>query len=491
MAGRGCRAGRAARRRRRKRDGSIQPESLSHQLRYVRLMKFLHQRGFTSTPLQPALFSDFAAPSLRLSPDQAVFFQPGGMLVSLPESCLLTTSTVLLSYLGPFLKRWKPPPSSLVALCVFLVCERHRGEASDWFPYIDVLPQSYSCPPYFTDSVMAVLPSGVRRRAEEQREMVRHLHASHQDFFRSLQPVLTRPAEEVLTYEALRYTHKQPPHSHTLSPQRTHSRIWPPMPHRWAWCSINTRSVFMTPPSSSFLSGPDNYALAPFLDLLNHRPDVQVKAGFNRATGCYEVRSLSGVQRHQQAFINYGSHDNQRLLLEYGFVSSCNPHSVVYVEEDLLCEAFRGGQSLDEKVLFLRENHFLDNLTVSDEGPGWRLLAALRLLSLPPLPCRHWRTVLLGQTAGEEEERSVLTAQTLCERLLKETRRSLQEVRPDQQDAVSATLCHLDLCVQISRLLQNCEQPIREQLEVVMSLRREERSILENCLEALQSTVEI
>ncbi|XP_024152515.1 SET domain-containing protein 4 [Oryzias melastigma] len=437
MAGRGCRAGRAARRRRRKRDGSIQPESLSHQLRYVRLMKFLHQRGFTSTPLQPALFSDT---DRGLQALHAI--QPGGMLVSLPESCLLTTSTVLLSYLGPFLKRWKPPPSSLVALCVFLVCERHRGEASDWFPYIDVLPQSYSCPPYFTDSVMAVLPSGVRRRAEEQREMVRHLHASHQDFFRSLQPVLTRPAEEVLTYEAL----------------------------RWAWCSINTRSVFMTPPSSSFLSGPDNYALAPFLDLLNHRPDVQVKAGFNRATGCYEVRSLSGVQRHQQAFINYGSHDNQRLLLEYGFVSSCNPHSVVYVEEDLLCEAFRGGQSLDEKVLFLRENHFLDNLTVSDEGPGWRLLAALRLLSLPPLPCRHWRTVLLGQTAGEEEERSVLTAQTLCERLLKETRRSLQE---------------------ISRLLQNCEQPIREQLEVVMSLRREERSILENCLEALQSTVEI
>lgn len=99
--------------------------------------------------------------------------------------------------------------------------------------------------------------------------------------------------------------------------------------------------------------------------------------------------------------------------------------------------------------------------------------------------------MLLGQTAGEEEERSILTAQTLCERLLKETRRSLQEVRPDQQDAVSATLRHLDLSVQISRLLQNCEQPIREQLEVVMSLRREERSILGNCLEALQSTVEI
>ncbi|XP_011482308.1 SET domain-containing protein 4 isoform X1 [Oryzias latipes] len=433
------RAGRTARRRRRrKRDGSTQTESLGHQQKYVRLMKFLHGRGFTSTPLQPALFSDTDRGLQTLQP-----IQPGGMLVSLPESCLLTTSTVLHSYLGPFLKSWKPRPSSLVALCVFLVCERHRGEASDWFPYIDVLPCSYCCPPYFTDTVMAVLPSGVRRRAEEQREGLQHLYAVHQDFFMSLQPVLSHPPEEVLTYEAL----------------------------RWAWCSINTRSVFMDRPSSSFLSGPDNYALAPFLDLLNHRPDVQVKAGFNRTSGCYEIRSISGVQRYHQAFINYGSHDNQRLLLEYGFVSSCNPHSVIYVEEDLLCEVLRGDESLDEKMKFLRENGFLQNLTLSDEGPSWRLLTALRLLSPLPIPRQRWRTLLLGQMVSDEEaQRSVQTAKTLCERLLRETRTSLQE---------------------ISHLLQQSERPVREQLQVVGSLRREERCILGNCLEVLKSALEI
>lgn len=112
----------------------------------------------------------------------------------------------------------------------------------------------------------------------------------------------------------------------------------------------------MSRPSNHFLSGQDNYALAPFLDLLNHQPSVQVnlvflseslvqgvgesscwiclqvKASFNDQTRCYEIRSVAGTKRYHQAFINYGCHDNQRLLLEYGFVAPDNPHSVVYVE---------------------------------------------------------------------------------------------------------------------------------------------------------------
>ncbi|KAM8859614.1 SET domain-containing protein 4 isoform 3-T4 [Spinachia spinachia] len=299
MRGRGHRAGRAARNRRQKRESAVQSVSMCHQLPYVRLMKFLRRRGFASTPLQPALFADTGRGLQALRG-----IKRGQLVLSLPESCLLTSSTVLHSYLGPYIKRWKPRLSPLVALCVFLVCERHLGEASDWFPYIDVLPAAYTCPAYFADDVLAVLPSGVRRRALEQREAVREIHSSHRTFFRSMQPILSRPADEVLTYEAL----------------------------RWAWCSVNTRSVFMSHPSNHFLCGQDVYALAPFLDLLNHRPDVQVEASFNDVTRCYEIRSACATPRYRQVFINYGSHDNQRLMLEYGFVAPCNPNSVVYVE---------------------------------------------------------------------------------------------------------------------------------------------------------------
>lgn len=85
------------------------------------------------------------------------------------------------------LHSWKPRVSPLLALCVFLVCEQHRGEASDWLPYIDVLPMTYTCPAYFTDDVMAVLPTSVQRRALEQREAAREIHSSNRDFFRSVQ----------------------------------------------------------------------------------------------------------------------------------------------------------------------------------------------------------------------------------------------------------------------------------------------------------------
>ncbi|TNN57889.1 SET domain-containing protein 4 [Liparis tanakae] len=100
MSGRGHRAGRAARKRRQKREGVAQSESLAHQLQYVRLMKFLRQRGFTSTLLQPALFTETGRGLQAL---QSI--KPGQLIISLPESCLLTTSTVLDSYLGPYITR--------------------------------------------------------------------------------------------------------------------------------------------------------------------------------------------------------------------------------------------------------------------------------------------------------------------------------------------------------------------------------------------------
>ncbi|CAL8268882.1 unnamed protein product [Boreogadus saida] len=429
----GRRAGRTRRRRGRKQRNTSKSVSLSHQQQYVTLLRFLHKHGFDCV-LQPANFTDFGR---GLQAQEII--KPDNLIISLPEACLITTSTVLDSYLGPYIKSWKPRLSPLLVLCVFLVCEQHKGEESDWFAYINVLPVTYTCPAYFSNNVIALLPASIQSQARDQRKAVNDLHSSNQDFFRSVQPILSRDAEEVLTYDAL----------------------------RWAWCSVNTRSVFLSRPPNHFLSGQDVYALAPFLDLLNHRPDVQVSASFNHVNACYEIRTVAGIQRYQQAFINYGSHDNQRLLIEYGFVAPGNPNSVVYVDADLLQQVLQGAldRSVDQKMKFLRENNFSHNLTVSSDGPSWRLMTALKLLALPQAAYPSWKAVLLGQSVCDDSEQwAGRTAWILCQRLLQDTNASMEK---------------------ISSLLQHCDKPTKEQLGVIRSLRQEEQNILESCMRVL------
>lgn len=152
-----------------------------------------------------------------------------------------------------------------------------------------------------------LFPRPLKAKAREQRTRVQELFTSSRDFFSSLQPLFSEAVESIFSYSAL----------------------------LWAWCTVNTRSVYMKlRRRQCFSAEPDTCALAPYLDLLNHSPNVQVKAAFNEETRCYEIRAASSCRRHEEVFICYGPHDNQRLLLEYGFVSTRNPHACVYVSEE-------------------------------------------------------------------------------------------------------------------------------------------------------------
>nr|XP_009665876.1 PREDICTED: SET domain-containing protein 4 isoform X4 [Struthio camelus australis] len=295
--------GRTGRRRRRKRLQSFMDGvNCSHKLEYITLKKWLKDRGFEDSNLRPAEFWDTGRGLMTTKALQA-----GELVISLPEKCLLTTGTVLTSCLGEYIKKWKPPVSPLIALCTFLIAEKHAGEKSLWKPYLDVLPKTYTCPVCLEQDVVSLLPEPLRKKAQEQRTVVRELYVSSKAFFSSLQPLFVENTEALFNYSAL----------------------------EWAWCTINTRTVYMKHSQKACFSlEPDVYALAPYLDLLNHSPNVQVEAAFNEQTKRYEIRTDSQCKKYEEVFICYGPHDNQRLLLEYGFVAVDNPHSSVYVSSE-------------------------------------------------------------------------------------------------------------------------------------------------------------
>ncbi|XP_074181708.1 SET domain-containing protein 4 isoform X3 [Rhinolophus sinicus] len=364
----------------------------------------------------------------------------GQVIISLPESCLITTDTVMRSYLGAYVAKWQPHPSPLLALCTFLVAEKHAGTRSPWKPYLEILPKTYTCPVCLEPEVVNLLPKPLKAKAREQRTHVQEFFTSSRDFFSSLQPLFSEAVENIFSYSAL----------------------------LWAWCTVNTRAVYMKlGRRQCFSAEPDTCALAPYLDLLNHSPDVQVKAAFNEETRCYEIRTASRCRQHEEVFICYGPHDNQRLLLEYGFVSTRNPHACVYVSEDILVKYLPStDKQMNKKISILKDHGFIENLTFGWDGPSWRLLTALKLLCLEASVFTCWKKVLLGEIISDTNEKTSLDiAQKICHYFIEETNAVLQKVSHMKDEDVA----------------------LLNQLTLVETLRTEELKILQASAELLHN----
>ncbi|KAM6224510.1 SET domain-containing protein 4 isoform 2-T2 [Rhynchocyon petersi] len=392
--------GRTSRVRRRKlfRSSESRGVNESNKPEFIELKKWLKDRKFEDTNLVPARF-----PGTGRGLMSKTSLQAGQLIISLPESCLLTTDTVIRSYLGAYITKWKPPPSPLLALCTFLISEKHAGDCSPWKPYLETLPKAYTCPVCLEPKVVNLLPRPLRAKAQEQRAHLEEFFTSSRGFFSSLQPLFSEAVESIFTSSAL----------------------------LWAWCTVNTRAVYLQHcKRGCFSAEPDTCALAPYLDLLNHSPDVQVKAAFNEDTRCYEIRATSSYRKHEEVFICYGPHDNHRLLLEYGFVSTRNPHACVYVSRDILVKYLPStDKQMNKKISILKDHGFIENLTFGWDGPSWRLLTALKLLCLEAGEFTSWKKVLLGEVISDTNEKaSVDITRKICHYFIEESSAALQKV---------------------------------------------------------------
>ncbi|XP_014667179.1 PREDICTED: SET domain-containing protein 4-like [Priapulus caudatus] len=206
--------GRRGREKRRAREGCAvtRPVPLDNCDTTIRLNRWLKKHGFRNTSrLRPA---DFPGTGRGLMACKSI--SSGQVLVSLPRELMITTQTVLDSYLGPHVSSWHPRLAPVDVLSVFLVCERCCGDRSPWQPYVDSLPERFTTPAYFTRRELRELPRSLDDAVRRQRTAIAASYNDVKKFMDELEK----------SFPEFRGTMTQDAHC-------------------WAWHIVNTRSVYM------------------------------------------------------------------------------------------------------------------------------------------------------------------------------------------------------------------------------------------------------
>jgi hypothetical protein len=232
--------------------------------------------------------------------------EAGQLIIRLPLSCLVTPSLVESDpVIGPTVKN-NDYTSDCVKLASFLMAHWHRGPESTppsvWKPYLDTIPETYDNPGF------------VFGADRSQIDVCS----------------LPEPFKSLLTENFARISSDREAVSTILSLSNV-----PFVESRFlrAWFAVNTRCVSLD----------GTWALAPFLDLLNHSPTVRTTVVVDHQERCFKLVTEVPFRKYDQVFIHYGPHSNSKLWIEYGFFVPDNPFELIEFDEkqvtELLCRA--------------------------------------------------------------------------------------------------------------------------------------------------------
>ncbi|KAJ3219635.1 SET domain-containing protein 4 [Dinochytrium kinnereticum] len=331
--------------------------------------------------------------------------EPGGVIVELPNTLLITTNTADKAFNGALSKaNWPLTEHASLALFVSMASSSESDNLpfTGWQPYISLLPTDFTAVAInLPETLLDLLPGSVREVAERQRKLLRQDATATRAFLKG--------------------------HGAALNEER----------FKWGWLVGSFMPRIPNPPK-----GTPTMALAPFLDMLNHTPTTRISAGSSvfgvastktTATAtAFRITTHDGCRRGREAFINYGPHDNSTLLAEYGFVVPGNPYDSVTVDEEVFgIKPFpREPRGLRERIFKeLKEQGLLGDYTLRHNEECFRLTTTLRLLSCLALEgpvnlTPHldlWRSVLHGRassmTLDIERIVSTLTTSILDQKL--------------------------------------------------------------------------
>ncbi|KAI8070015.1 hypothetical protein BC940DRAFT_236218 [Gongronella butleri] len=323
---------------------------------------------------------------------------PGEVIVQVPKKFLISNDQLQQLYGENSLSTHQ----LLAAHLTLLVDDQKTW----WKPYLDLLPSHFNTLPVnFSSSLSALLPTSLAEDVQQQRNKIKA------DFDVAVKFLKDRPNQTPTT---------------RLSFDT----------YQWAWLCVNTRCIHVKPMGRQ-TKGSD-IALAPLLDFLNHTSESRIESGFNMHTQCFEIKTLTPYKKGEQVFINYGPHDNQAILREYGFVLTQNEYNFVTLDKEVwrLFRETLPAHELEAKKQTLQHAGYewINDYTVKMGDVSYRLICALRLLATGRNSRKQldWQEMIMGymdkiDDANEREVNSML--ETICKRALADAQQKQQALK--------------------------------------------------------------
>ncbi|KAK9916904.1 hypothetical protein WJX75_008596 [Coccomyxa subellipsoidea] len=199
-------------------------------------------------------------------------------------------------------------------LCLLLLIERARGVHSKWATYINVLPESYEDPMWWSEENLDIL-KGTR------------LEAAVEHYVKGL--------EDLRVWRARLCTIQRELGGVNVLEEEAGQWAMSETALKWAKSTVWSRSFNI---KSLGAAQKESIALIPVLDMLDHNPHQHV-AWHTGSTGQdnFQFFTKSAIKKGDQLYSNYGHKSNEELLLGYGFV--LEPNTADYFSVSLGLEA--------------------------------------------------------------------------------------------------------------------------------------------------------
>lgn len=217
------------------------------------------------------------------------------------------------------------------------------------------------------------------------------------------------------------------------------------------WLVVNTRTFYYVPPKSKKnMPRDDCMALNPFADYFNHADEG---CEVQYTSKGYEVVTTRPIEKGTEIHISYGSHSNDFLLAEYGFLLEDNKWDHIKLD-DYIMPILSSAQKEA-----LEERGFLGDYTLDSQNICYRTEVALRIICLPR---GKWTRFVDGLDDGEKNQpmvnRDLLEILESCNADARKSIKSIQSsnVGLDCQREILKTRW-----VQIMDLVQNAMQRIQ------------------------------